>query len=145
MSGSSSKLRILLYSFLSSCSVILLSIILQWLIYADWLDDPGPVRLVGTLLASIVTFFFVWVWQEGIRREHVETQRRLEVIAEMNDRIRNALQAIDCIAYLNDKAATETVRHAVDVIDSALRGGTTEMLSHRPTAQSRVLTARLHH
>jgi len=140
MSGSASKLQVLLYSFLSSCSVILLSLILQWLIYADWLRDPGPVRLVGTLLASIVTFLFVWLWQERIRREKVETQRRLELIAEMNDRIRNALQTIDCIAYL-DEGATETVRHAVDVIDSALRGASTEIMSARPLQQARALTA----
>ncbi|HUN90100.1 MAG TPA: hypothetical protein VMU28_14975 [Terriglobales bacterium] len=144
MSGSTSKLRILLYSFLSSCSVVFLSLLLQWLIYADWLHDPGPVRLVGTVLASVLTFLLVWLWQERIRREQVETLRRLEVIAKMNDRIRNALQAIDCIAYLKDEAATQTVRQAVDVIDSALRGVSTEIVDARPLLKSHALTAPTH-
>lgn len=127
MSGSTSKLRILLYSFLSSCSVVVLSLIIQWLIYEDWLHDPGPVRFVGTFFACGITFFFVWHWQERIRKEQVETGRRFQLIAEMNDSIRNALQTIECITYLKDEEATETVRHAVVVIDTALRGASSEI------------------
>ena len=111
-----SALRIAIYSFLTSCSVALVSLSLQWLIYKDWLHDVGSVRLVGTVLAALTTFFLVWNWQEGIRRRRIDTQRRLETIAQMNDRIRNALQAIECITYVEQKS-TLAVRQAVDTIE----------------------------
>ena len=126
-----SAIRIAVYCFLSSCSVALVSLTLQWLIYKDWLHDVGPVRLVGTVLAALTTFFLVWHWQEGIRQRRVDTQRRLQIIAQMNDRIRNALQAIECITYIEDKS-TVAVRQAVDTIDDALRGVVTDIQSTTP-------------
>ena len=126
MSSATSRLRLLLYSFLSSCSVIGVSFLLQWAIYERWLRDPGPVRVVGTVLASVLAFFFVWEWQEGLLRERIQTQRRFAVIDEMNDQIRNALQTIECITYAKDAAATQAVRQAVDTIDAALRGASSE-------------------
>ena len=68
-----SVFRVCLYSFLASCSVSIGSFILQWYIYDDWLHETGPFRFVGTALAAVVTFFFVWRWQEGIRRKTAET------------------------------------------------------------------------
>jgi len=124
-------LRVCLYSFLATCSVTVVSVVLQWIIYRDWLHQTGPFRYVGTAIAAAVTFFFVWRWQEGLRRETAETQRRLLVIAEMNDRIRNALQAIECITYAKDEAATQSLRESVDRIDHALRGIVTEVNGNR--------------
>jgi len=122
-----SKLRLVIYSLLSSCSVVIFSLALQWFVYKDWLHDPGPVRIIGTVLACLTTFVLVWQWQEGIRLRELETQRRLEVIRQMNDRIRNALQAIECVTYAKDREATLAVSNAVDVIDAALRGATLEI------------------
>ena len=115
-----SRVRMIIYSFFSSCSVVLVSLGVQWLIYRDWLHHPGPVRVVGTVLACVTTFLLLLQWQEGIRQKELETQRRLEISAEMNDRIRNALQAIELVAYAKDKFATEKVHRAVDIIDAAL-------------------------
>lgn len=115
-----SRVQIIFYSFLASCSLVLVSLGIQWLIYNDWLHHSGPVRVVGTVLAFVTAFLLAFQWQEGIRQKGLETQRRLEIIAEMNDRIRNALQAIEFVAYAKDKSATEEVRRAVDVIDAAL-------------------------
>ena len=39
----------------------------------------------------------------------------------MNDRIRNALQAIECLTYVAQPEATDSVRQSVNVIDSVLR------------------------
>ena len=39
----------------------------------------------------------------------------------MNDRIRNSLQAIECVTYAADPQATESVRAAVDTIESVLQ------------------------
>ncbi len=46
--------------------------------------------------------------------------RRFERIAEMNDRIRNALQVIECVTYASNPQATAPVRDAVDVIEGVL-------------------------
>lgn len=130
--GATSKFRIVIYSLLSSWSVLVFSLALQWFIYKDWLHDPGPVRIIGTVLACFTTFLLVWQWQEGIRQRTLETQRRLEIIRQMNDRIRNALQAIECVTYAQDRAATRDVSEAVDAIDAALRGVTLEIASPDP-------------
>jgi hypothetical protein len=45
---------------------------------------------------------------------------RYETIKWMNDRIRNALQAIECVTYAADATATEPVKSAVDVIEGIL-------------------------
>lgn len=126
-------LRVCLYSFLASCSVSIGSFVLQWIIYDDWLHETGPLRFVGTAVAAVITFFFVWRWQEGIRRRTADTQRRLLIIADMNDRIRNALQAIECITYAKDEAATQAVRDSVERIDMALRGMVAEVNGHGPS------------
>jgi hypothetical protein len=47
--------------------------------------------------------------------------RRFETIGQMNDRIRNALQAIECATYATNPQATEPVRNAVDVIEGVLQ------------------------
>ena len=47
--------------------------------------------------------------------------RRFELISHMNDRIRNALQAIECLKYVSCPQETETVRREVDAIDAVLR------------------------
>ena len=64
-------------------------------------------------------------WQSAIRERQLEMVRRMEMILRMNDRIRNALQAIECLTYVAQPEATESVRQSVNVIDSVLR----EMLS----------------
>jgi hypothetical protein len=46
---------------------------------------------------------------------------RFETIARMNDRVRNALQTIECVTYLSDPEATQPVREAVEVIDDVLQ------------------------
>ncbi len=114
--------RILVYSLLISFSVLLVSFVLQWLVYDDWLHQTGPVHIVGTTIAAIATFILVFQWQASLRERQLETLRRFQKIAEMNDQIRNALQAIECITYVSDQNATNGIREAVGAIDSALRG-----------------------
>ena len=131
--ATNSTVRIVVYSVLASCSVLIVALVLQWLVYADWLHETGPVRVVGTTIAAIVTFAFVLHWQVGLRRRHAEALRRLQVIAEMNDQIRNALQAIACVTYATDPNATQAVRNAVEIIDAALRGVVAESKSPAST------------
>jgi hypothetical protein len=76
---------------------------------------------VGTCIATAVTFVFAMRWQTAIRERQLEMVRRMEMILRMNDRIRNALQAIECLNYVAQPEATESVRQSVDVIDGVLR------------------------
>ena len=52
--------------------------------------------------------------------------RRFERIAQMNDRIRNALQVIELVTYATNPQATAPVREAVDVIEGILHEVLTE-------------------
>jgi hypothetical protein len=74
-----------------------------------------------TCIAALVTFIFALRWQISIRERQLEMVRRLEMILRMNDRIRNALQAIECLTYVAQPEDTESVRQSVNVIDSVLR------------------------
>jgi hypothetical protein len=116
----SSDVTIWLISLCAGFSVLALAILLQWLIYDDWLHDRGPVRVVGSILAGVLTATSVWRWQFGVRQRKLEMLRRFETIKWMTDRIRNSLQAIECITYAASREATEPVREAVDVIEGVL-------------------------
>ena len=121
-----STARIVVYSLLASFSVLLVALMMQRFIYQDWLHDTGPLRIIGTTIAAIVTFWFVLHWQIGVRQRQLETLRRFEVIAEMNDRIRNKLQSIECLIYASDESLTKSVRDAVESIDAVLQGIVTQ-------------------
>lgn len=116
----SSDMTIWLVSSLAGFSILALAIFLQWLIYDDWLHDRGPLRLVGSLLAGILMFASAWRWQVHVRQRKLEMLRRFETIQWMTDRIRNALQAIECITYVADPKATDSVRNSVEVIEEVL-------------------------
>jgi len=117
----SSRAKIVLVSLGASVCVLAGSLLAQWLIYDDWLHRTGPLRIVGTCIATAVTFIFAMRWQMAIRERQLEMVRRMEMILRMNDRIRNALQAIECITYVAQPEATESVRQSVNVIDGVLR------------------------
>ncbi|HEU5413030.1 MAG TPA: hypothetical protein VFW31_04705, partial [Candidatus Angelobacter sp.] len=102
--------KLVLYAFLASSFVLFVSLIIQWLVYDDWLRRTGPMHLVGTSIAALVTFIFAVRWQNSVNQRERELVRHFEMILQMNDRIRNALQAIECVTYLADPQATESVR-----------------------------------
>jgi hypothetical protein len=110
-----------LLSFFAGLSVFSIAVLLQWLIYDDWLHDNGPLRLVGSALAFALTFVFAFRWQVAKRKQQLEVLRRVESIRWMNDRIRNSLQAIECVVYANNRHITDPVRDAVDAIENVLQ------------------------
>jgi hypothetical protein len=116
-----STLRIAIISVVASFGVVLCSLMIQWFVYYDWLHETGPLRIIGTCLASLLTFAFVFQWQMRLRDQQRRLLQRFETIARMNDRARNALQTIECVTYLSRPDATESVREAVDAIDEVLR------------------------
>lgn len=129
-----SDIRIWLVSVLCAVVVFGIAIFMQWLIYDDWLHDKGPLRIVGSLLAGGLTFAVAVRWQFAIRWRKVEMLRRFEFIKWMNDRIRNSLQAIECVTYAADPQATESVRSAVDAIEDVLHEVLAESHPEPPAA-----------
>lgn len=127
-----SHFSIVVASVLAGSAVFSIAILLQWLIYDDWLHANGPLRLVGSVLAFLLTSGFVCRWLESRRRQKIEMLRRLETIQWMNDRIRNCLQAIECVVYATNPHVTDPVRDAVDGIEDVLQ----EMLTQPPHSKS---------
>jgi hypothetical protein len=125
----SSSLRITLLALGASLSVFGASVALQWVVYINFLHRTGQWRFTGTALATILTFIFLCRWQLAERERQREIQRRLAIIGEMNDRIRNALQIIQVTSYLSQPSATDHIREAVDAIDVALRDGSARVAS----------------
>jgi hypothetical protein len=123
-----SNASIVLISLVLGFVIFSAAILLQWLIYDDWLHRNGPVRLVGSALSGALTFFFAHRWQQAKRAEKVEVLKRFEAIGRMNDRIRNSLQAIECVVFATNPHVTDPVREAVDSIEGVLQ----EMLSEMP-------------
>jgi uncharacterized membrane protein len=117
----SSPPAIWVVSLASGVTVFGLAVFFQWLIYDDWLHDSGPLRLVGSLLAGALMFAIAFRWQVAIRQRRLEMLHRFETIRWMNDRIRNSLQAIECVTYASAPDATGQVRVAVDTIESVLQ------------------------
>lgn len=105
---------------LCGLAVFLLAVGLQWLVYDDWMHNNGPLHLTGSFLAFILTFVFVYRWQLAARKRKLETLRRFETIRWMNDRIRNSLQAIECLVYATNPHVTDPVKDAVDTIEKVL-------------------------
>lgn len=134
-----SDVKIWLLSVFSAITVFSIAIFMQWLIYNDWLHDKGPLRVVGSLLAGGLTFAVAVRWQFAIRWRKVEMLRRFEQIRWMNDRIRNSLQAIECVTYAAIPHATESVKNAVDTIEAVLQEVLAE--SH-PAARSAAMKDR---
>jgi lipid-A-disaccharide synthase-like uncharacterized protein len=115
-----SEITIWLLSSFCGVAVFAITVFIQWLIYDDWMHDKGPVRLVGSILAGGLAFAVTARWQFGVRWRKIELLQRFESIKWMNDRIRNSLQAIECVTYAADPYATESVRNAVDAIEAVL-------------------------
>jgi hypothetical protein len=141
-----STTSIWLVSLASGFCVLCLAAFLQWLIYDDWMHERGPLQLFGISLAALLTFISVLRWQIAIRRRRREMIRQFETIEWMNDRIRNALQSIDLIAFAHSEGA-EQVRIAVDAIDVVLKevleGSHPHKTVQEPTKQQVLQTSRV--
>jgi hypothetical protein len=107
-------------SIMAGVFVFVLAIFLQWLVYDDWMHRSGPLRIVGSAVAAMLMCFATRRRLVYVRSTRIELLRRFETIKWMNDRIRNALQAIECVTYAADPGATESVKAAVDTIESVL-------------------------
>jgi hypothetical protein len=117
---SSSNWKMILAAALCAFGVLTVSLLIQLLVYDDWLHRTGPLHVIGASIAALLTFVFVVRWQLAVREKQREMIARFERIAQMNDRIRNALQAIEFATYAARSPAAEPVRDAVESIDKVL-------------------------
>ncbi len=116
----SSPGAIVFAAIVSGLAVLGFVVVLQWIIYDNWLHQAG-LRLTGSVVAGVLTSMFAYRWQWAVRQQKLDMLRRFETILGMNDRIRNALQIIECATYATNPEATEPVRDAVDAIEDVLR------------------------
>jgi hypothetical protein len=128
-----SKPTIWLISLIAGGAVSAITLLLQWLVYDDWMHWGGRLRIVGSTLAGVLTIVLSSHWQSARRKQRIEMLQRFETIAWMNDRIRNALQTIQCVDYAANSQATDSVRNAVGIIDGVL----SEVLSETEVTNSR--------
>jgi Flp pilus assembly protein TadB len=139
--GPSIAPRVVLFCFVAAFAVFGCSLLLQWLIYDDWLHQTGPVRIVGSCVAAILTLLALFQWQQSVHERQERMLRRFQTIARMNDQIRNALQIIECTTYIADPQAAEHVRQAVAQIDDALQGVVAEAQPDPDSAKRRSASA----
>jgi len=127
--------RILAVSIVNAFAVLFLALMLQWLVYHHWLDQSGPLRLVGSLIATLLTFAYSYRIQCAARERKLELLQTFETIGWANDRIRNALQAIACITYFKVPESMQPVQEAVDVIEGVLHKVLATTPGYRSTEQ----------
>jgi hypothetical protein len=116
-----SIITVWIFALVCGLAVFFIAICLQWVIYDDWLHRSGPLRLVGSVLAFLLTIGFAYRWQLAARRRKIELLQQLEKIRWMNDQIRNSLQAIECLVYAANPHVTDPVKDAVDAIENVLQ------------------------
>lgn len=136
-----SNVKIIFFAAACSFGVLVASLMIQWLVYDDWLHKTGPLRIIGSSIATLLAFGFVVRWQLAVRERDREMLARFEQIAQMNDRIRNALQAIELVTYAAQSAATEPVQDAVQSIDNVLTEVLTDVRFRRPVSSAKIPVA----
>lgn len=121
----SSRAAIWVMSVAAGVSIFLLAIFLR-LVYDDWMHHNASLHILGSLVVGTIVSIWMARRQLAIRQRKIEMLRRFETIRWMNDRIRNALQAIECVTYAAAPDATEAVRSSVESIESVLHEVLTE-------------------
>jgi hypothetical protein len=132
----SSDASIWFYSVMSGLMALGAAILIQWLVYDDWLHQAG-LRLTGSLLAGVFLGSLVFRSLRHAREKHRQMLELLKSIRWTNDRIRNSLQAIECVTYSASPEITADVKTAVDVIEGILNELLTSPDSQQPERAKR--------
>lgn len=73
-----SRAKILLFSLAAGAALFAVTILLQWLVYDDWMHWEGPLRIVGSALAGALAFLLAAHWQLVWRSRKMELPQRFE-------------------------------------------------------------------
>ncbi len=117
-----SRRTMLLAGFLAALLVFMVGAGLDWLVLHENESRTVAISLSDTLAAVIAGALVYRLMQyERDRRKFV--RQRLEIIAEMNHHVRNALQVISLSAHASyaDKQQLEAVKASVNRIQWALK------------------------
>jgi hypothetical protein len=126
-----SRFSLYAYSLAAGGFVLGAALTLQWIVYDDWLHGSG-LRISGSAVAAVLTYVFTFRWLSLQRERKLELLCRFETIARMNDRIRNALQAIELATYATNPDSVLPVKSAVDSIEAVLEN---VLQDARPSAE----------
>jgi hypothetical protein len=116
----SSDTSIWFISIVSGAMALGGAISIQWLVYDDWLHDAGPLRLAGSVLAGLFLGALVFRSRRHAREKRRRMVEHLHAIRWTNDRIRNSLQAIECVTFAAAPQIAEDVKNSVDSIEHIL-------------------------
>jgi len=113
--------KMLVLSLVAALTVFLIGAGLDWLLLREHETKSVTVEIsdaLGGLIAGVLVFRLLQYERERRR----QLRQRLEVIADMNHHIRNALQVISGTAYsAADQQQLEAVRQSVNRIQWTLR------------------------
>ena len=110
-------LRRALFSFFLGFGIFILGVALRTVL--DKLDVGGVPALVDDLLVGIVAGAMVFAYE---RHQHKLVLARMQVIAEMNHHVRNALQPIIYSPFLKEQAEqVRIIQEGTRRIEWALR------------------------
>jgi hypothetical protein len=117
--ASPSRLRTI--SFCLAASSFLLTQALHWLLYPLDSWDHLLRRMAADALAAVIIAFLVYGLLITLNHRRRETVLRLQLIADLNHHIRNALQTIQLSAQVTqDGAAIRQIDDAVERITDVL-------------------------
>jgi signal transduction histidine kinase len=106
---------------LGSFVLFLINFIADRLLVREW-HKPAVMMAVSNAVAAAVIGYLMWKLADYAIQRRKRVEERLEMIAEMNHHVRNALEAISLSAYTTrNQEAIEMISGAVKRIDWALK------------------------
>jgi hypothetical protein len=115
-----SRRRIRLHALGGALAVLVIASGVQWMVYQVLLDGYEGLHYIGSGLSAILAGVLIERLETADRRVRLENARRLQVVAETNHHIRNALQSISYTSSLTDPKAQRLLREAVERIEWVL-------------------------
>lgn len=82
---------------------------------------PQFMRYQDAIITGILAAAFVWAFLEAERARQREQQRQIQVVADLNHNLRNALEVILAAEYLRQTDRAAAILQSVERIDRTLR------------------------
>ncbi len=83
--------RIWMLSLMTGGAAFTITLLLQCMIYDDWMHWQGLLKIVGSTLAGVIAATLAAHRQSVLRKKNIQLLRRIESMPQITDRLRNAL------------------------------------------------------